>query len=830
MKKVLILIILTLFYPIFSLELSILVVDKDLELPLEGVEITKLETGECFYTDNNGRSKILFPKEKDALLLEVGLIGYQKKVTRVTENSKDIVIELLMDGVIKGNELIVEAEAIGISDDKVGVSTVIDREIIKSSAKIGIVEDVMTAVKILPGVIHSGTMGSKVSVRGGDPTGLTTVIDGFVLKYPYHFDGMFTILNPNIVESIKFSPGIFSVKDGQATSGLLEVNTIEPNDGFKINTIFSTIMTETFIQFPIGKEKKGGILSGVRVTNLTLAVEANEKKAEFDKNEVMKKQMSALAIPPYMNDFYLKAYYNLSERFKLSINTMLARDGVKMKDYGLNMEKYKDEEIKPSSNNNFLNDDFFINGKINMLLTDNLLIDLGLSYEIWDKSIKSQQIRDHFREDIDNSEVLLLDSSTEMLVKKKALQGRADLNWNLNNRVLMQGGVGYTSDKVLSKLKGSRWDYTADESPTLIKTYFDFDSTDGSINQHQSFIYGAVDTSLIKNYLNMEAGVRVDHLYITGKDDYSLNTYPEVAPRINLTFYPKIKNRVLLKNSFSIGAGLFNKIPEGLENLTKELDLANFECRQEKTFMSVMGWETKLPSRFNFKIEGYYKYLYNRFYLNQNTDEHNITTPILNFNGYGRVFGGDLILERKNSRYIDGVLTYTFVHARYNDPNSSGDINLTRVYGEDYWPDFHRFHTLNLLLNIKPKPGFSVITKLGYASGTPDLESGEEQNITSTVTDASGEEREITEIKRSYQYSDTLRSHFQIPLDVKLLWSNAAGDSKVQWYFYFAVQNILGPAISNYQASQDNKRGIVRAYPDNELNMFIPSIGFSLSY
>ena len=234
-----------LFFVIITLSafgdgLQLLVLDKDLEIPLEGVRIINTATGIQVYTDFDGKAVLPLETQQGRLVLVAELIGYEDKKILVKEFGAPVTVEMVMEGVLEGQELVIEAEVIGETDDAVGVSTVIEKEVIQTAAKMGIIEDVMTAVKLLPGVSYSGSFGTELSVRGSDPDGLTAVMDGFLVKYPYHFSGAFSIFNPNIVESVKFSAGIFSAKYGQATSAILDVQTITPNDGFKFHTVTST--------------------------------------------------------------------------------------------------------------------------------------------------------------------------------------------------------------------------------------------------------------------------------------------------------------------------------------------------------------------------------------------------------------------------------------------------------------------------------------------------------------------------------------------------------------------------------------------------------------
>lgn len=59
--------------------------------------------------------------------------------------------------------------------------TIAERELART-AEIGLMEDIMSAVKLLPGVGYTSMFNAKPSIRGGDPGDLIAALDGFILK------------------------------------------------------------------------------------------------------------------------------------------------------------------------------------------------------------------------------------------------------------------------------------------------------------------------------------------------------------------------------------------------------------------------------------------------------------------------------------------------------------------------------------------------------------------------------------------------------------------------------------------------------------------------
>ncbi|MCK4777188.1 MAG: TonB-dependent receptor plug domain-containing protein, partial [Actinomycetia bacterium] len=309
---------------LYGREIKVTVTDTALEIPLEGVRIKIIGEDNSIFTDAEGKTKLIIPEDLDRLLISAELIGYEPKRINIREISDSISIGMSIEGVIEGKELVIEKEQIGRTDAEIGVSTVIGENELKATAMIGAVEDVMSAIKTLPGVSYGGRFSLTLSVRGGHPDELSCVYDGFLIRFPWHWGGAFSIFNPNIVESVKFSTGIFSVKNGLAMSGLIEVESFKPDNGLRVETHFGTQTAEAFIQLPIGKQKKhkSGIFTGARITynDLTMLI----VKPVLENNGIEYSQA------PYIRDGYLKWFWKPHKRVEWYLNGFFGSDGIAM--------------------------------------------------------------------------------------------------------------------------------------------------------------------------------------------------------------------------------------------------------------------------------------------------------------------------------------------------------------------------------------------------------------------------------------------------------------------------------------------------------------------
>jgi hypothetical protein len=252
----------------------------------------------------------------------------------------------------------------------------------------------------------------------------------------------------------------------------------------------------------------------------------------------------------------------------------------------------------------------------------------------------------------------------------------------------------------------------------------------------------------------------------------------------------------------------------------------------------VLGTRITFPEGIILNIEGYYKYIFDRMYvpISFGLEEIEIRPQS---DGEGHVWGIDLMLQKLQSRYWDGWITYSFSWARYRDP-SSGGANMgisggTR--GNDwYFPSFHRFHNLNLIVNYKPTPKFNFYTRFGFASGTQILRRVTDRPETYPVLmyDDSGEPHLVQRYDWPSVRDENNRTTPSLSLDIKFSYFGKNYTGKLRYELYIAVENLLS-LVYMPQGNQDFNRYTGEIITDSNSATYgipipIPSFGFKLSY
>ena len=91
-------------------------------------------------------------------------------------------------------------------------------------------DDLYRAVMVVPGV-SGGDISGRFNVRGGLHDEVLVRLDGLELFEPLHlkdFQGVFTILDPNVIGSLEVTTGGYPVEFGDRMTAVLDMTTLKP--------------------------------------------------------------------------------------------------------------------------------------------------------------------------------------------------------------------------------------------------------------------------------------------------------------------------------------------------------------------------------------------------------------------------------------------------------------------------------------------------------------------------------------------------------------------------------------------------------------------------
>ena len=812
-----------------------------------------LRSGRQFICDEDGVALLSVDDDRQQVV-QITYPGYETHRLTIPaatggEGIPRITAALRLSGVMQGRELVVEAQRPETSETKSGRSVAISERELARTAEIGLIEDVMSSVKLLPGVGYTGMFGAMPSIRGGDPGDLVASFDGFYLERPYHWVGAVSIFDPRMVSSARLSHGVFSSRYGHTTSGLLEIISKSPSSTeVELETAISTSAVSLNLSYPL--MGKGGVLFMGKVTYWDVYIGMLKGLSRVVDNDNLA-MINSVSAAPYIRSAALAANYGFAH-LDWRLNAFFGSDGVgaastvEYNGEGLNegvdgsvrfdavYDNYQGFIIsgitasplpvlalKATGGFGFMRTvtDDMVNNNVTVNYNDNFLSKYGVLLDL------AGQKKDKFSSPDTNIEA----GADHTILNAQA---RGDLDWDLGKGFIAAFGVqelysywiqkqqfNMTTEFEFKDLRQEYLDRLPPEIAGVINTpEFGYLKSipDLAIMLPMSFesellthgfttsAYGLLEYTSPSQRIGGELGLRMDHLYMLGKN-YSAQAKPVFNPRLNIDFNI-LKNKGILNSwDFTIGTGLFSSINTLVSFIDK--DRVNFtdELKFNRAWTSIAGFKFDFEQGYNFNIEGYYKYIFDRAYIDADVFSSPEIKADFHFDGIGHVGGFDLQLQKLESRYVDGWISYTFTWAQYQDPFAGGEgVNQGTINGASgwYYPSFHRFHNCNVVLNVKPVERFNIAVRFGFASGQIRERTLYEKDINPYPVIFINESN-IPEIHQKYKRKPqkdangenvtvTERMPWSLPLDIKLsLFLNNKKGGRTTTEMYLAGENLL---------------------------------------
>ncbi len=193
--------------------------------------------------------------------------------------------------------------------------TSLDREDIAHTPHLG--DDITRMLSRLPGTA-AGDYSPKVSVRGGMPNEHGIYLDGLELHQPWYFkglDGLVSIVDSNIIESVDFLSGGFTADYGGRTSGLTHIKTLQPADIRP--TLGASFMTAFTQAGGTSENHRHGWLTSIRSGYLDLAFQLAGIDAD---------------VRPRYYDGFAKIQTELGDYNTLALHALSAHDDFDLED------------------------------------------------------------------------------------------------------------------------------------------------------------------------------------------------------------------------------------------------------------------------------------------------------------------------------------------------------------------------------------------------------------------------------------------------------------------------------------------------------------------
>ena len=772
--------------------ISGLVIDRYTGQPIEFANVSIVDLGLGSSTDSLGFFKInnLNPGIYN---LQVSFIGYKTETIyelKLTP-SRSIyqIIELDQTG-SDLDEVELTSEPLFSKENPISIKDIGASEIKRSP---GGNRDISKVIQSFPGVASSTSFRNDIIIRGGAPNENVFYLDGIEVPNINHFStqgssgGPVGMLNVDLIESVDYLSGGFPSNRGNTLSSIFEFSQKVGNPD-KLNT-----------NLTLGSSDLALLLDGPLGNNSSFVLSARKSYLQF--------LFKALQLPflPEYNDIQFKYLNRLSDQSELTVIGLGAIDN-----FSLNKEANDGlSDIETLNRNQYILDNIPVNDQWNYTIGSRYRYFMpkgGFHTLVLSRNhLNNTAIK--FDDNIENIENLVLDYSSEEIENKFRYEYTIKKwGWDLN----IGAGTDYVQylNETYNKISGANGEIIEinyDSSLEFLKTGFFAQFTNQFFNER----------------VMLSLGLRTDF------NNYSKsmsNIFDQFSPRASLSYYLKSNLK------FSINSGIYYQLPpytvmgyrENGVIINKENNLTYIEC-----IHYVSGFEFITKSNTKLSLEGFYKKYDNYPYLVRNSislanlgaDFGVIGDEPVTSSSKGRTYGLEFFAQRKLTKGIYGLLSYTFSYSQFSNIENSNN------YLPSSWD---QRHIINLCAAKKFSRNWEIGLKWRYTSGSPYTPYNEQISMQADVWAVNGQGI------LDYNNINSLRNPSFHQLDIRL-------DKK--YYFkkwslniYLDIENVynkvatLGPYLSVERDQsglpiESSDGSYSPLYIENTYGQFLPSIG-----
>jgi hypothetical protein len=220
-------------------------------LPFGNVLIEELNLGAS--TDEYGMFLINQIPANNTYEVTVSYVGFKRKIISVFIKSSEmaeleialIPLSIELQTIEKIGERTVEKNATNISIEIIPIKQL-------DVLPIGVESDIFKYIQYLPGVSSTGDISAKYYVRGGDSDQNLVQLNGVTIYTPYHSLGLFSAVDPAMINSAEFLKGAFDAEYGGRLSSAMNIISKDGNKKkFGLTASVSSLTAKGLIEGPI---------------------------------------------------------------------------------------------------------------------------------------------------------------------------------------------------------------------------------------------------------------------------------------------------------------------------------------------------------------------------------------------------------------------------------------------------------------------------------------------------------------------------------------------------------------------------------------------------
>ena len=519
--------------------------------------------------------------------------------------------------------------------------------------------DTLKAVQNLPGVARSPFGGGLLVVWGSAPQDTRTYVDGVYIPTLFHFGGLRSTVNSEIVSGLQFLPGGYGVDHGRGLGGVIEVETRNPRaDGYHGFVQLDLIDGSLMLEGPITK-------------NLSFEVGARRSWIDaflpiFTTNEFQ--------LSPIYYDYQAKLHWKASPRDEVDTFIFGSDDAIKVIAKGSS-----DPTLQAAFDSHTYYHRILARWLHRFASRATLTVTPSIGYDV----------PFEFKAQFGNT-IVAVDAET--------------LEYNLRAAYRVPLGAHLRFDAGLD-FEGNRWFLSVNgpqrgmpregDAGVGFNGAFAFDKQD--LDQLTIAPYVALNLTPIKNLLI------VPQLRVEVYDFRGYQNSPDAFDHAYVFAEPRLSARYQINRWAAVkaAAGAYHQPPDPSAFLKS---FGNPSVQPQYGWHYVVGADFEPTSSLHVEAEGFYKDLQNLVVRGQNPGDPNLTNE-----GQGRVYGAEVLVRQELWKGFFGWISYTLSRSERKD------------HPTDPWRLFQydQTHILTIIGSYKFGRGYQVGLRFRYVTGDP---------------------------------------------------------------------------------------------------------------
>lgn len=470
----------------------------------------------------------------------------------------------------------------------------------------GTLGDTLKVIQNLPGVARAPFGIGLLVVRGSEPTETLVYVDGVPIPLLFHFGGLTSVVNADVVEAVDFFPGNFGARFGRSLGGAVELRTREARRAWHGAAQVDVFDGRVEVEGPVGK---GSAYASLRRSwiDAVLAVALPE------------------VAPEAANDLRVAPrYYDYQTKLSLPV---LGGEGSVFAYGSDDLLTFVEEDDRP--------------GRPTFHLST-LFHRVGASWRRPLGAFTNEAVLAVGRDSFD----VLRGEAFGLLTEVQTLALRDALRWRRSEDLSLELGLDLSVRRISYEV------YAAPPGqPGAFGDEFEDTPTTVAESDHGWWIAPALHLEADwrpSARLRVLAGLRADSETRFGRTRVWLD------PRLS-AFWDVRRGTTLVA-----GAGIFGSQPQPQETSPT---FGNPDLDPQRALHLSLGARHELPLGVRAELTGFYKRLWDVVVPTRGSER-------LSNAGRGRTFGTELLLRRELSRGLYGWLAWTFSRSeRIGDPS-----------------------------------------------------------------------------------------------------------------------------------------------------------------